>query len=241
MLQGLRLASPSPVKQAPNAMALMKSTQLVVAGQPLSTPPMAQDYFEPGVNTKLNRRKTPKTNYELPSDLPKYPLGFVPLNQTPGAAGEEPAEIRVKESAPADLLDVFAKISAQQMAESKAVEEAKVLGRMDIGSLISQQYKSALSETTLDAKVSGLVREGFSQDEAVEAVKALRMEEAIKKARGPPKAEPMEQVLAKPAKMERDLGAELEKAMEKKSAVIGRRGMDLRQLFAIQKAESKSE
>lgn len=185
MLQRSRVANPLGVRQAPDNKALSHPTQLVVASQELSTPPEAQQYFEPGVNTKLTRRRKPKTNYTLPSDMPTYPLGFVPTNQTPGANGEEPPEIKVKEAVPADLLDMFAKISAQQAAESKAVEEAKVIGALDIGTIVARQYRDAMTEKQTEARVEKLVREGYSADEVGEALRVTRLERAIQTAKEP--------------------------------------------------------
>lgn len=178
-------ANPLNVRQAPDFKALDRSTQLVVPGANLSTPPIAQEYFQPGINTSLKRRKTPKTNYELPSDLPSYPFGFVPTNQTPGARGEEPPLVVQRELVPGNLLDMFAKISAQQALESQAVEEAKVMGRQDAGTLIAQEYQTALKEKVVEAKVEALVADGFTQTEAVEAVNAVRMEKAIEMAKKP--------------------------------------------------------
>lgn len=179
MINRPRLANPSVVRQAPDNKALNFPTQLIIGSQQLSTPPIAQEYFEPGVNTKLNRRRRPKTDYTLPSDMPKYPLGFVPVNQSPGANGEEPAQIVVKEGIPADLMDMFTKISAQQAAESRAVEEAKVSGRADIGSLVAREYQNAMTERQTDARAEKLVKAGFSAEETDAALRASKLSRAI--------------------------------------------------------------
>lgn len=183
MLTRQRLANPSGVRQAPDNKAIQHSTQLVVGSQQLSTPPIAQEYFEPGVNTKLNRRAKPKVNFTLPSDMPKYPLGFVPTNQTPGANGEEPAEIRVKEALPADLLGMFAAISAQQAAESLAVEEAKRSGRQDVGSIVAREYQTVMTERQTEARAEKLMKAGFSEEETAAALRLSKMERAVEAAK----------------------------------------------------------
>jgi len=185
MLSRPRVANPSVVRQAPDNKALNHPTQLIVDSLQLSTPPEAQQYLQPGVNTKLTHRKKPKTNYTLPSDMVTYPLGFVPTNQTSGANGEEPAEIVVKEAVPADLLDMFSKISSQQAAESKAVEEAKVLGKADIGSIVAREYRDAMTEKQTAARVEVLFKEGYTADEVTDAVRATRLQRAISKANEP--------------------------------------------------------
>lgn len=183
MPYGLYAASPSVVRQAPDNKALQHSTQLSIPDFPLATPFMAQEYFEPGVNTKLNRRSKPKVNFTLPSDMPKFPLGFVPTNQTPGENGAEAPLIVQKEAVPADLIDMFTKISAQQAAESKAVEEANVLGRQDIGSLVAREYQQAMTEKQTDARVENLVKQGYSDDEVRVAMLTARMERAVSAAK----------------------------------------------------------
>lgn len=189
MLPGLAL--PSATRQAPDYLALRKTTTLVVAGQPLSTPPIAQEYFEPGVNTKLTRRSKPKTNYTLPSDMPSFPLGFVPTNKASGAEkGEEPPLIVVKESKPADLMDVFARIEA----EEKAVANLPKYG-VDMGTLLVREYEDSKRMALLEKRVDSLMREGYTENEAVSAVEAVRMEEAVKKAKEPPKPLPVEEAI----------------------------------------------
>lgn len=183
MLTRQRLANPSVVRQAPDNKAIQHSTQLVVGSQQLTTPPIAQEYFEPGINTKLTRRAKPKTNYTLPSDLPKYPLGFVPTNQTPGANGEEPAQVVVKEAVPADLLSMFKTISAQQAAESRAVEEAKVAGRMDVGTVVAQQYQAVLTEKQTEARSEKMMKSGFTEEETATALRMSKMERAVEAAK----------------------------------------------------------
>ena len=180
MLPGL--AIPSFVRQAPDHLALRKTAILEVAGQPLSTPPMAQEYFEPGINTKLNRRAKPKTNYTLPSDMPKYDLGFVPTNKASGAErGEDPPIIVVKESKPADLMDVFARIEA----EEKATLALPKYG-VDMGSIVVKEYQDAKRIALLEKRVDSLMRDGYTEKEAVSAVESVRMEEAVKRAKEPP-------------------------------------------------------
>lgn len=174
-----RLANPLAVKQSPDA-KILKTTTLSVPGEPLSTPPFAQEYFEPGINTKLNRRSKPKANYELPSDLPTFPLGFVPINQTPGAQGEEPAIIEVKQSVPADLLEVFAKISAEEKAMA-AIPKFQV----DVGSMLMREYKNALKEARIERKIDFMLDEGFTPAEVDKAMETVRMEQAIQTVREP--------------------------------------------------------
>lgn len=185
-----RLANPLPVKQAPDARVL-KTTTLSVASQPLSTPPFAQEYFEPGVNTKLTRRSKPKTNYTLPSDMPTYPIGFVPTNQTPGANGEEPSIVPVKEAVPADLLQVFARIAAEEK-----LAEAQPKYGVDMGSRIMHEYSNALKEIKTERKLESMMRDGFTQTEAETAMNAVRAEEAIKAAKEPAKPVPVETAIA---------------------------------------------
>lgn len=250
MLSGLRIASPSVVKQAPNAMALMKATNLIVEGKPLATEPTAQQYFEPGVNTKLNRRRKPKVDFTLPSDMPKLPLDFVPVNQTPGAKGEEPAEIKVSEGVPADLLDMFVKINAQQKAESDAIEAAKRDGSKDMGTYISKQYQEALSEVRIERKVDEMVRLGYSVEESVKALETVRGEEAVKEARKAPRAvagsvesaiQAAIPLKAAPLPFVKEIAKE-EKKIGEKVAAIGTKGKDIRQLIMAQKkAKAKEE
>ena len=94
-MKAVNSAQPLAVKQAPDFRALGKTANLILESLPLSTPPMAQEYLEPGVNVKLTKRKTPKTNYTLPSDLPKYPLGFVPT-QNGAQLGDETSAPQIK-------------------------------------------------------------------------------------------------------------------------------------------------
>lgn len=189
MLPGLAL--PSVVRQAPDHKALHKTATLVVAGQPLSTPPIAQEYFQPGVNVKHTRRSKPKTNYTLPSDMPKYELGFVPTNKASGAeTGEEPPLIVVKEAKPADLMDVFARIEA----EEKALAAVPKYG-VDMGTAVTREYQDAKRMALLERRVDSLMREGYTEREAVSAVEVVRMEEAVKKAKEPPKPVPVEEAI----------------------------------------------
>jgi hypothetical protein len=173
-------AQPSLAKQAPDFNALMKNTILVLESQQLATPAIAQEYFEPGINHKLTRRSKPKTDYTLPSDMPKYPMGFVPINQTPGANGEEMAIIRVPESQPQDLLDVFAKISKEQGMAPKLPE-----GSMDAGTKVSEDFMTAVTEARQVRKVDAMMRNGFSEEETKKAMAVIRDEDALKMARRP--------------------------------------------------------
>lgn len=185
MLPGLAL--PSATRQAPDYLALRKTATLVVEGQPLSTPPFAQEYFEPGINTKLTRRSKPKTNYTFPADNPSYPLGFVPTNKASGPeTGEEPPLIVVKESKPADLMDVFARIEA----EEKALAAIPKYG-VDMGTMVVQEYSDAKRMALLEKRVDSLMRDGYTEAEAKSAVEVVRMEEAVKKAKEPPKPLPV--------------------------------------------------
>lgn len=184
-------ANPSMTRQAPDFNALMKTAILVVESQKLETPPVAQEYFEPGVNRRLIRRSKPKTDYTLPSDMPKYSLGFVPTNQTPGANGEEPAIVKVPESVPADLMDVFAQISREQAAEQKRLEES----RIDVGTRTARAFRKAVSEARREKKINGMINAGFTEQEAEKAMLALREEEAMKMARLPAAALTVEESL----------------------------------------------
>jgi len=184
-------ATPSIVRQAPDNKALRKTTILKIDDLQLSTPPIAQEYFEPGVNTKLNRRSKPKTNYTLPSDMPQLPMGFVPSNQTPGANGEEPPQIVVKETQPADLIEVFARIAA----EEKVLNALPKYG-VDSGTMLMREYTKALKEARVEKKVESMLNEGFTPVEVESAMGAVRMEEAVKKAKEPPKAVSVQTALA---------------------------------------------
>lgn len=175
-----RLANPSPVKQAPDAKALNKTTNLILEAIQGSTPAQAQNYFEPGVNTKLNRRKAPKTNYTLPSDMPELPIGVVPTNKSGRTLGEEPSIIEVRESTPADLLQVFAKISAEQQ-----VLAAQPKYQVDTASLLMKEYKTALKEANLEKKVNFLMEEGYTEEETKKAITEMRAQEALEKAKEP--------------------------------------------------------
>lgn len=181
-------AYPSFVKQAPDNRALRKTTTLSVGTMELSTPPMAQEYFEPGVNTKLNRRSKPKTNYILPSDMPTYPLGFVPTNQSPGANGEEPAIIVVPESKPADLMAVFARIAAE---EKEFLPKAVI----DVGSMVAREFGESMKAKTTENKVNSMIRQGFTEAETTKALEVVREEEAVKEAKLPAKPIPVEEAI----------------------------------------------
>lgn len=183
-------ATPFRGKQAPNALALGKTATLSVASQPLSTSPMAQVYLEPGINVKLTHRKKPKVDFTFPEDLPKLPLDFVPTNKTPGANGEEPARIVVKEGVPADLMDVFARISAEEKL-AEAMPKAKV----DVGTELMKNYTEALREVKDQQVYASMLQDGFTQTEAASAMEAVRMERAIETAKKPPKAMAVQTVL----------------------------------------------
>lgn len=187
----IRTAFPSFVKQAPNANALGKTTNLFVEDFPLATPPIAQEYFEPGINVKLTRRSKPKTDYTLPSDMPEYPLGFVPTNKTPGANGEEPSIIVRPELAPQDLMDVFAKIQAEEQAIKQTLPEAQ----LDRGTRTTRAYQRALRAARESEKRESMIREGFTPAETDKAMGVLREEEAIKEARQPIKPITVEEAL----------------------------------------------
>ena len=185
-------AFPSFARQAPDYRALGKSTQLIIEGMPLSTPPIAQEYFEPGINTKLRRRTKPKVDFTLPSDMPTYPLGFVPTNQTPGGNGEEPSIVVRPELVPADLMDVFAKINAEEQAVKQALPESQ----MDRGTRTTRAYQRALRAARESGKRESMIREGFTPAETEKAMAVLRDEEAVKEARMPIKPMTVEGALS---------------------------------------------
>lgn len=172
-------ASPSKARQAPDFNALMKTAILVVEGKPLATEPVAAEYFEPGINKKLTRRTKPKTDYSLPSDMPRLPLGFVPTNRTPGANGEEPAIIKVPELVNADLVDVFAKIRAESLAEQKPQLA------MDMGTRTAKAFHGAMTEKRMERKMNGMMERGYTEAETKKAMDLVREEEALKLARMP--------------------------------------------------------
>lgn len=180
MLRTTPLANPSPVKQAPDAKPLMKSTQLILDSLALATPPQAQNYFEPGVNHTLIRRSKPKTDYTLPSDMPKLPLDFVPVNKVQVGMGEEPSIVHQKELVPQDLLGVF-----QKIAEEDKLKERLPESRMDLGTRTTRAYMRALKKSRGERKVETMIKEGFTEEEAKKALNVLREEEALKMARKP--------------------------------------------------------
>lgn len=182
-------ASPSMTKQAPDFNALMKTAISVIEGKPLATEPVALEYFEPGINKSLVRRSKPKTNYTLPSDLPKYPLGFVPINQTPGENGVEPPIIKVPELVNADLIEVFAKIRAQSLAEQKPQVA------MDMGTQTAKAFHEAITEKRMERKVNGMVERGFTDEEIKKAINVVREEDALKLARQPAPAMSIQEAL----------------------------------------------
>ena len=184
-------AFPSFVKQGPDYRALGKTAILEIDSQPLATPPFAQEYFEPGINTKLRRRTKPKVDFTLPSDMPTYPLGFVPTNKTPGANGEEPSIIVRPELVPADLMDVFAKINAEEQAMKQTIPESQ----MDRGTRAIRDYQGSLRATRETEKRESMIREGFTPAETEKAMGVLRDEEAVKEARMPVKPVSVQEAL----------------------------------------------
>lgn len=179
MPYGTYSASPSVVRQAPDNLALAKTATLVVEGQPLSTAPFAQEYFEPGVNMKHIRRSKPKTNYTLPSDMKTYPLGFVPVNQEGRVAGEEPAILPTKVAHPADLLAVFARISAEEAALAKLPTYG-----IDAGQSVANEYMAAIKEKSVNDMMDKLMAEGNSEVDIKEAMKLNKLRHLQKKLNG---------------------------------------------------------
>lgn len=182
-------AFPLMVKQGPDNRRLNKSTSLFIESQQLETPPIAQEYFEPGVNVKLTRRAKPKVDFTLPSDMPSLPLGFVPTNQTPGANSEPPSIVPQRELVPADLMEVFAKIAAEQKEDVR-------LPTLDMGSRVIREYDQALRERKEEAKAQSMLRQGFSEPEVGHAMATVRMEEAVAEARRPARPIPVEEAIA---------------------------------------------
>lgn len=166
MPYGMYPASPSIVRQAPDNRALFKSALLEVAGQPLETPAVAQNYFEPGVNVNLTRRSKPKTNYTMPSDPVSFPLGFVPINREGRVAGEEPSIIASKVAVPGDLLAVFARIEQ----EEKALAGLPTFGT-DQGLSVAKDYMASLKEKSKSGMMDKLVAEGNPETLIEEAMK----------------------------------------------------------------------
>ena len=191
MNKNIYTAFPSFVKQAPDHRALGKTAVLEVEGQPLATAPVAQEYFEPGINVKLHRRTKPKVDFTLPSDMPEYPLGFVPINKTPGANGEEPSIVVKPVMVPADLMEVFAKIQAEEQSIKQALPEAQ----MDRGTRTTRAYQRALRAARESEKRESMIREGFTPAETDKAMGVLREEEAVKEARQPIKPITVEEAL----------------------------------------------
>lgn len=172
-------AQPSLTRQAPDFNALMKSTGLMVESQPLATSAISQEYFEPGINTRHIRRTKPKTNYTLPSDNKSFPLGFVPVNQQGRVAGEEPAIIATKVAHPADLLAVFARISA----EEEALKNLPPKG-IDAGQAVANEYMATLRQKSVNDMFDKLVAEGNSEEDIKEAMKLNRVISLQKKLNG---------------------------------------------------------
>lgn len=180
MLRTTPLANPSAVKQAPDALALNRSTTVFIESLPLATAPTAQNYFEPGINHRLIRRAKPKTDYTLPSDMPKFPVGFVPVNKPQVGLGEEPSIQAPKELIPADLMTVFQKIAEEDKEKDKLVN-----ARLDLGTRTTRAYQKALKKANRERKVESMVKEGFTEEEANKALNVLREEEALAKAKLP--------------------------------------------------------
>lgn len=190
MLRTIHSADPSPVKQAPDAKALNKSTQLILESIALATPPQAQNYFEPGINRSLVRRSKPKTDYTLPSDMPKYELGFVPTAKPSVTESIEAPIIVQKELVPQDLLGVFQKIAEEDKVKPKLDE-----GKMDKGLRSTRAYQRALKAARGERKVQSMIKEGFTEAETKKAMDTLREEEALKEARRPAKPLTVEEAM----------------------------------------------
>lgn len=172
-------ANPLVAKQAPDHRALMKSTGLMIESQPLALPAISQEYFEPGINHRLIRRSRPKTNYTLPSDAKTFPLGFVPVNQEGRVAGEEPPIIKTSVAQPADLLDVFARIKREEIAQ-----QAIPRGGIDMGQSVANDYLAALREKSKSDMMDKLVAEGNSEEDVKEAMKLNKLRSLQKKLNG---------------------------------------------------------
>lgn len=185
------LANPSPVKQAPDNRSLNKATQLILESLKLETPPMAQIYLEPGVNKKLTHMRKPKTNYTLPSDMPELPLGFVPTNKTPGANGEMPPIVPVRESMPENLMTMFSKIEAANKETAQIEMVEKMVDKLDVGTMVSQQYLETKQIITEEKRYQSLIRHGFTEGEAEKAMGTIREQAAMKVALEAPKPEPV--------------------------------------------------
>ena len=172
-------ASPSMTRQAPNFNALMKTAILVVEGKPLATEPVALEYFEPGINKKLVRRTKPKTDYTLPSDLPTFPLGFVPTSSAVPGPSDVAALVKVPELVNADLIDVFAKIRAESVADQLP------RGKLDMGTRTAKAFQAAVTKARESSKIEGMIDRGFTEEETMNAMKVIRDEEVVKMARMP--------------------------------------------------------
>lgn len=200
MLNTLFPATPAPVRQAPNHRALEKTTTLILESLVLATPPIAQEYFDPGVNTARRRRAKPKADYSLPSDMREYPLGFVPTNQTPGANGEEPSIIKVPESVPADLLQVFARIAAEEKIAAAMPKYA-----VDTGSVLMGEFQETMNALQAERKAESMREKGFTPQETEMAMGTVRMEKALQVAREAPAAVPIKTVLEETFRADREM------------------------------------
>jgi hypothetical protein len=172
-------ANPLLVKQAPDHRALMKSTGLVIESQALALPAISQEYFEPGINHRLIRRTRPKTNYTLPSDPKSFPLGVVPVNLEAGVAGEEPPIIKTSVAQPADLLQVFARINAEEMAQQKIPYAG-----IDVGQSVANDYLANLREKSRGEMMDKLMNEGNKEEDIKEAMKLNKLRSLQKKLNG---------------------------------------------------------
>lgn len=176
-------------KQAPDFKALMKTAISVIEGQPLATEPVALNFQEPGVNHRFIRRKTPKTNFELPSDMPKFPLGFVPTSKDKPGPSDVAALVKVPELVNADLIDVFAKIRAESIAAQLPQAE------LDMGTRTAKAFQAAVNKARESSKIEGMIERGFTEEEAKKALGVIREETAIRMARLPAAPAPLSLVL----------------------------------------------
>ncbi len=172
-------ANPLVAKQAPDHKALFKSTGVVVESKELATEPVAQNYFEPRINGARIRIQKPKVNFTTPSDPKAYPLGVVPTNLEGRVAGEEPAIIATKVAHPADLLAVFARISAEEAALAKLP-----MAGLDAGQSVANEYLGALKQKNLNEMMDKLMSEGHTEEEVKEAMKLNRLRSVQKKLNG---------------------------------------------------------
>lgn len=191
-------ASPSLARQAPNHITLGFNTTFQTEKAPYSTEAIAQEYFEPGVNTKLNRRRKPKADYTMPTDAPTVPFGFVPTNQFStdgGLTGDTTPQIKITKSVPGDLLEMFQRINADSVRNEQAIKEGKREEARDVGTRVANDMLKAMKEKSSEDKFMDMIRKGFSEIEANAALQSLRLEEALKEARKPASPQPLNQTL----------------------------------------------